>query len=327
MEFGAAFEKIEQIAEQTVALLPHAIIAILLFAAIAVAASLVKRAVRRWSAMHRRARNVGIVLGRLIQGGGILVALLVALTIMLPGFTPTKALGALGLGGIAAGFAFKDILQNFLAGILLLLTEPFRIGDQIVFGEFEGTIEEIETRATKLRTYDARLVVIPNAALFTNAVIVNTAYSERRLEYDVEIGYGDDLDRARELMLEAMRSVPDVLDDPAPDALVVALGPSGVAIRARWWIQPPRRANALDQQDRVLAAIKTSLQAHGIDLPFPTRQVLFHDQTEATDGDRRRQREGWPAGDGEVPMPRSLAPATASSSSDAEGDAHARRSA
>jgi small-conductance mechanosensitive channel len=78
---------------------------------------------------------------------------------------------------------------------------------------------------------------------------------------------------------------------------------AGVKIRIRWWIKPPRRADALAMQDQVLEKVKAALTAHGIDLPYPTHQILLHDQTEATDGDRRRQREGWPAGQGEVPAP------------------------
>jgi small-conductance mechanosensitive channel len=212
----------------------------------------------------------------------------------------------LGISGVAIGFAFRDILQNFLAGILILLTEPFEINDQIVFKNFEGTVENIQTRATTIRTYDGRRIVIPNSELFTNAVTVNTAFENRRLEYDVGIGYGDNIDQAKELMLEAVYSVDEVLKEPSPDVLVMELAESTVNIRVRWWINPPRRADALDSRDKVLTAIKKKLTANGIDLPFPTQQILFHDQTEETDGNRSRQREGWPAGNKEVPKPRSI---------------------
>jgi small-conductance mechanosensitive channel len=184
---------------------------------------------------------------------------------------------------------------------LLLVTEPFRIGDQIVVGTFEGTVEEIQTRATMMRTYDGRRIVIPNAALFTDSVIVNTAFEHRRLEYDVGIGVSDDIDQAKTLMLAAIRSVEGVLQEPAPDVLVVKLADFSVQLRARWWITPPRRADALDMQAQVLTAMKTALNAHGIDLPFPTQQILLHDQTEVTDGNRAQQREGWPLRQGEVP--------------------------
>jgi len=95
--------------------------------------------------------------------------------------------------------------------------------------------------------------------------------------------------------MQAVRGVEGVLEDPAPEVLVYEFGASSVNLRTRWWIAPPRRRDALDSRDRVLTAIKRSLLQHGIDLPFPTHQVLFHDQTEEEDGDRARQREGWPA--------------------------------
>jgi small-conductance mechanosensitive channel len=276
-------------------LIPNLIVASVVFGLFMLLAHGLRKLALRLSEERKRHRNLGIVMGRLAYGTTIILGSLVALTILFPSFSPADMLGALGIGGIVIGFAFRDITQNFLAGILLLLTEPFRIQDQIVYKAFEGTVEDIQIRATTIRTYDGRRVVIPNAELFTNAVTVNTAFDVRRLEYDIGIGYGDDIGLARELILQAMRGVTGVLADPAPDALVVQLSDSAVRIRARWWIQPPRRADALDLQDRVLQAIKETLTDHGIDLPFPTYQVLLHNQTEEADGDRMRQREGWPA--------------------------------
>ncbi|MDP3155882.1 MAG: mechanosensitive ion channel family protein [Archangium sp.] len=268
------------------------------------ARSLVKRIMRGKSTNH----SLALLLSRLTSVIMLVLGVLVTATIVLPGFTPASLISALGVSGLAIGFAFKDIFQNFLAGILLLLTEPFKLGDQIKYKDFEGTVEDIQTRATTVKTYDGRRVIIPNAELFTNAVTVNTAYDKRRLQYDVGIGYGDDIARARELILEAMRKTAGVLEHPAPDALVMDLAESSVNIRARWWIDPPRQADVLDAQDRVLEAIKNTLSENGIDLPFPTRQILFHDQTEATDGDRRKQREGWPAGPRDASSPPEVQP-------------------
>ena len=100
-----------------------------------------------------------------------------------------------------------------------------------------------------------------------------------------------------------MDEISDVLEDPAPDAIVVDLAGSSVNIRIRYWIAPPRQADVLHVQDKVLERVKAALTAAGIDLPFPTQQVLWHDQTETTDGDRAHQREGWPGGQGDVPKP------------------------
>ena len=288
-------------------LLPNIMLALIVFAVFLFAARVIKSLVKRFTRQHRQARNLGLVLGRLAQGTVLLVGLFVGLSIVLPSLKAGDLIQLLGIGSVAIGFAFRDILQNFLAGILILLTEPFQIDDQSVFKDLEGTVENIQTRATTIRTYDGRRIVIPNSELFTNSVTVNTAFENRRLEYDVGIGYGDDIEQAKRLMLEAIQSVDMVLRDPAPDVLVMELGESSLNIRARWWINPPRRADTLDARDKVITAIVQKLYVeNGIDLPYPTRQILFHDQTEETDGDRSRQREGWPAGKKEVPKPSSI---------------------
>ena len=135
---------------------------------------------------------------------------------------------------------------------------------------------------------------------------MNTAFEKRRLQYDIGIGYGDSIEEAKQIILEVFYNTPEALQDPAPEALVVDLAASTINIRARWWITPPRRADALDAQDKILTAINNRMVAAGIDLPFPTQQILFHDQTESTDGDRTQQREGWPVAQGDNPKPRKI---------------------
>lgn len=108
-------------------------------------------------------------------------------------------------------------------------------------------------------------------------------------------------------MLDIINGIDEILKEPAPDALVVDLAGSSVNIRIRYWISPPRQTDVLRVQDRVLEQVKGALTAAGIGMPFPTQQILWHDQTEATDGNRARQREGWPGGNGEAPKPAKIA--------------------
>lgn len=305
-DISALWDRIQGMINGFIVLLPNIVLALIVFAIFFAVARAIKRVVKRLTRDRHQARNLGLVLGRLAQGTILLIGLFVALSIVIPTFRAGDLIQLLGISGVAIGFAFRDILQNFLAGILILLTEPFQINDQIVFQGFEGTVENIETRATTIRTYDGRRIVIPNSELFTNSVTVNTAFESRRLEYDVGIGYGDDIDRAKKLMLEALHSVPEILKDPAPDVLLMELAESTVNIRIRWWINPSRRADDLASRDKVLSTIKKTLVENGIDLPFPTQQILFHNQTEEIDGDRSHQREGWPSGKGEVPKPRNI---------------------
>ena len=116
-------------------------------------------------------QNLVTVFKRL--GGAVIIFLgvLVALVIAVPGFSAGELIGALGIGSVAIGFAFKDIFQNLLSGILLLINEPFKVGDQIITGDYEGTVERIEIRATHIKTYDSRRVVIPNSQLYTLSLI------------------------------------------------------------------------------------------------------------------------------------------------------------
>jgi small conductance mechanosensitive channel len=303
-EISTSWYKVQSIANSFIALLPNIILALIIFIIILFIASRIKALVKRLTRNRRSARNLGLVLGRLAQGVTILVGLFIALSIIIPSLKAGDLVQLLGISGVAIGFGFRDILQNFLAGILILLTEPFQIDDQIVFKGFEGTVENIQTRATIIRTYDGRRIVIPNSELFTNSVTVNTAFDNCRLEYDIGIGYADDIYLAKQLMLDAVHSIDEILKDPAPDVLVMELAGSSVNIRVRWWIKPPRRADNLSSRDKVISAIKQKLYVeNGIDLPYPTQQILFHDQTEETDGNRSRQREGWPAGKSEVPKP------------------------
>ena len=299
-------ERLTTMGRNFVGLLPGIVLGAVVFAAFAFGARLVGGAVTRFGARLQKHRNVGVVLGRLVRWVVTLFGLLVAVTIIVPSFKASTLIETLGLASVAIGFAFRDILQNFLAGIIILWTEPFRVDDQIVYGEFEGTVEEIQTRATYIRTYDGRRVLLPNSELLTHAVTVNTAFPTRRIQHDVGIGVGDDITRAKQVILAALRELDDVLLDPAPDVLVIDLADFAVVLRVRWWIEPPRRADHLEALDVVLARIKQRLIESGIDLPYPTTQVLFHDQTEEFDGDRRRQREGWPAGSGAVPRPRGM---------------------
>ena len=310
LDLGPAFNRAQTVVNGLVAAIPSIIVALAVFGAFLLLAAFVKGVVARLTEARLQAhRNAGVAVGRLAQGLVIFVGLLIALSVALPTFRPGNVVQVLGISSVAIGFAFRDILENFLAGILLLITQPFRIGDQIVAGTHEGTVEDIQTRATFIRTYDGRRVVIPNAALFTDTVVVNTAFEHRRLEYDIGIGYGDDVDRARGVILDTVRGTEGVLAEP--DVLLMDFAASSVNLRVRWWIAPPKRADALDARDRVLTAVKHQLTEHGIDLPFPTQQILFHDQTEESDGDRRRQREGWPAGKADVPASRKTADAIA----------------
>ncbi|WP_206364221.1 mechanosensitive ion channel family protein [Sphingomonas sp. UV9] len=244
---------------------------------------------------HKGLVDLGGVLSSLVFGLIVAASVLIASVIVFPSVKPATIISSLGIGSVAIGFAFKDILQNLLAGILLLINRPYRRGDQIVVKDFEGTVEHIQSRATLIKTYDGRRVIIPNSDVYTSPVIVNTAFPTRRSQFDVGIGYGDDPEEACRIFAKAIAGVEGVEADPAPEVLPWGLADSYVTLRARWWTES-KRTNVAHIQARVILALYKAAKDAAIDLPYPTTVMLFHDQSEATDGDRTSQREGWPAG-------------------------------
>lgn len=207
----------------------------------------------------------------------IFIGFMIAMVIAVPGFTPAKLIGALGIGSVAIGFAFKDIFQNLLSGILLLISEPFRIGDQIVSGDYEGTVEDIKIRATTIKTYDGRQVVIPNSDLYTSALTVNTAYKQRRLQVAVGIGYEDDIEAAKAEILQALDKADTVSTKATPSVIATGFGGSSIDLVVRWFIEDGTQANKVASIHQVIGEIKTALDAAGVNIPFPIRTIDLSD--------------------------------------------------
>ena len=252
--------------------LPQYVLGLLVFIVSYLASKGVRGVVRGAILRYGFSEGVAMAMGRLSQWGVILLGSMAALSVALESFNAGELIQILGISSVAIGFAFKDILQNFLAGLILLFTEPFKVGDQIIADDVEGTITYIDTRATKIKTYDGRQVVIPNVDLFINKVTINTAYPIRRQAYDFGIGYGEDIDKASEIVLAVLRDLPEVLEDPAPKIRVWELGDFAVNIRALWWAAS-RRSDVSDVRSMVNQRVLEALTEEGIDMPYPTQVV------------------------------------------------------
>ena len=290
---GAARERVDSWLDGATRLLPNIVVALVVLAIFYGLALLARRLVTK-QATRRNRSNLGDVLGGFVKAAVLFVGFLLAATIVIPSLKPGDLIAGLGVSSVAIGFAFKDILQNWLAGLLILLRQPFEIHDQIEVNGHEGSVERIETRATIIKTYDGQRLVIPNSEIYTHAVLVKTAHEKRRSQYDIGIGYGDGIEEACDVIRQALASVKEVETEPSPEALPWDLGASWVTIRARWWTQS-RRADVVKVKAAVILALKNALDEARIDMPYETQVHLFHDQTEATEGERGRQREGWPA--------------------------------
>jgi small-conductance mechanosensitive channel len=270
--YKTVWEAAQHMADSFLSRLPSLLVAVIVFLLFYFASVLLSRVIRRATAEHRR--NLGVVFARLAGAAVVMLGVLVAFSIVAPSFQAGDLIKVLGIGSVAIGFAFQNILQNFLAGLLLLWAEPFRVGDQIKLDPFEGTVEDIQTRATTIKTYDGKRVVIPNAELFTHSVTVNTAFENRRWEYEFPVSASDDLAHLKSQLVETVKKVEGVLSNPTPEALLVDLGDlvSGVIkIRLTWWTKSPRQHEMMASNDRVLTAIREALRRRMIDQTRDTK--------------------------------------------------------
>lgn len=189
------------------------------------------------------------------------------------GFRPQTVATGLGLTSLALGFALKDVLSNFVSGLLILTTRPFRIGDQVVIGETEGAVERIELRATQVRTYGGRLVLVPNAEVLTSRVTNNTASPIRRLAVRLELGYDVPLREALQAGTAAAERAGGVLAEPPVSSRLRDLGPGGVVLEVRFWTDS-RRSDAVATASNVRGELVEAFRREGIALPQPELRRL-----------------------------------------------------
>lgn len=239
----------------------------------------VRAAVWAVSGLSRRARfrrNLVSVLRMLAATSLWLAGMLLAVTVVFPSVTPAKMLTTLGLGSVAIGFAFKDTFENFLAGLLILLREPFEIGDHVATDDVEGAVEDITIRDTHIRRTDGQLVVVPNGILFSNPVTVRTSRELRRTTVIVGVAYGEDVDEARSVITKAVREVDTVRDDVRDVQIFAhAFGASSIDFEVTWWTGS-RPIDIRSSRDQVIGAVKRALDDAGIEIPFPYRTLTVN---------------------------------------------------
>ncbi len=258
----------------TVALIPNVLAALLVILVTWLLARLLTRlAAPAFRRSHMR-DSLSRALVTLFRISVWLFGLLVAATILFPNLTPTKLLAGFGLGTIAIGLAFKDIFENFLSGILILVRQPMRIGDDVECEGVEGRVEEITLRDTYLRKRSGELVLVPNSFLFKNPVQVLTDRPKRRIALAVGLPYDTDLPSAEGILRQALQGLSTVDHSQRCDVFVTAFGDSSIDFLVRWWAGSTPIEEHTSRHE-VALAIKSAFDAAGIDIPFPQRTLSF----------------------------------------------------
>jgi small conductance mechanosensitive channel len=255
-----------RVAESATTVLPRALAALLVLLLFWAVAALVRWLLRLVVPLVVRDETTRNLVQQVPYYAVWVLGFLVALGAL--GFAPEAAFAGLGLTSLALGFALKDILSNFVSGLLILALRPFRIGDQIVVGDIEGDVERIELRATQIRTYDGRSVLLPNAELFTSRLTNNTAAPVRRNRVEVWFGYREDLGRGAEVLIEAATATAGVLPEPPPSVRIRELTASAIRAEVRFWTDS-RRSDYVATASLVRKHAVERLRAAGVSLPDP----------------------------------------------------------
>jgi len=249
--------------------IPNLLTALAIFIVSLYIARVISNILRR--VLQKRASHAGVthLLSQLTYWTIIIIGTITALQRF---FEVTAFLAGLGILGFTVGFALQDVMKNFAAGIILLLQQPFHIGETIGVKDYDGTVLEIDLRTTEIKTFDGRIVILPNADILANPIINYTRAERRRVELPVGIPYDADTEIARKAVLEAIESIPGIVTEPAPMVGFSTFGDSALELNTFFWIDTAR-TNPLNAKDEALTRIKSALNRMGIDLPFPIRPV------------------------------------------------------
>ncbi|MHA7818392.1 MAG: mechanosensitive ion channel family protein [Erythrobacter sp.] len=197
-----------------------------------------------------------------------LLGLLIAMIVVFPGLTVGTLVAGLGIGAVAIGFAFQDIFENFLAGVLIMVREKMRIGDVIECEDIVGKVEHITLRETHVRKLSGEVTIVPNSILFKNPVEILTDKDQRRHDVVIGVSYDTDLDAAAEVIRKAVTAVDNVDEEKGIDVFAQEFNSSSVDFLVRWWSGSTPRSGR-ESTDKVVRAIKRGLDEAGIEIPFP----------------------------------------------------------
>jgi len=189
------------------------------------------------------------------------------------GIPATSFIAIIGAAGLAIGLALKDSLSNFASGVMLVLFRPFTKGDFIDAGGITGTVDEIRLVSTTLTTPDNKLVTVPNAMIYTSAIINFSAKETRRLDLVFGVGYNDDLKVVADILTKICADHPLVLAEPEPNIFITNLGDSSVDFAVRPWVNG---ADYWGVRAELLGTAKIELEAAGCNIPYPQTDVHLH---------------------------------------------------
>ncbi|MEE4349221.1 MAG: mechanosensitive ion channel family protein [Pacificimonas sp.] len=271
---GTLVETLEGMLRGLVAALPLIAIAAIVLILVAIVARGVSKVAGKAAEKAGERRTLVDLTQTLAKVGVWIVGILLVMTIIFPSMTLGSLIAALGIGSVAIGFAFQDVFENFLAGILLMIREKMRIGDYIVAEGVEGEVMNITLRETYLRRLSNEVTVVPNSYLFKNPVEIITDAKIRRHEITAGVSYDTDADMARDLIQKTVESCELVNADKPVQVFAKEFGASSIDYTVRWWAGS-KPIDMHKSRDEVIRKVKRALDDAGVEIPFPYQTLTF----------------------------------------------------
>jgi len=269
-------EQLENHAQTFVAMVPQMVVALLLLVATWFVARFAVRIADRLVGQTQLRPSLRQLIETLVRLGVWIFGLLIAAAVVFPGFSAGGMIAGLGIGAVAIGFAFQDIFENFLAGVLIMLREKMRIGDLIEVENIRGKVEKISLRETYVRQLSNELTIVPNSMIFKNPVQILTDQEVRRDEIMVGVSYDADLDAAEAAIRKAFESeISGLHADKGVGVFAREFGGSSIDWLVQWWSESSKPRDMRDVRTQVVKAIKRELDAAGIEIPFPIVTNMF----------------------------------------------------
>jgi small conductance mechanosensitive channel len=279
MDFGKAYnlvlDKISQWLITLIYMLPNIAVAVLIVVVFYLVAKLGRKISGNILNRFSRHLSVNNLISQVIFLIIFLVGFFIALGVLELDKALTSLLAGVGLVGLILGFAFQDIAANFIAGIIISFEQPYKINDLVETNDYFGTVKEIRIRTTEIITPQGEHVIIPNKEIYTNPLINYSISGRRRIDLDIGISYGEDLERVQKITIDAVKEITHQDNSKDVEVMFKEYGDSSINFTLRFWISTTLEKDYKTAKSEAIIKIKKAYDANEILIPFPIRTIDF----------------------------------------------------
>ena len=273
--YAQLVDKLQGWLETAISMLPNLVVAILVVIVFYIVGKMLRRVVNRL--LHKVTHNKTIIdlLETVVGVAIIAIGVFIALGILNLSGAVTSLLAGAGILGLALGFAFQDIAANFISGVFLTLRHPFGKGDIIESQDHYGTVQKINLRCTIIKTPQGQIVYLPNKDVYGEDLVNYSKNHERRIDLACGVSYGDDLEKAKRVAIEAVEGLKGIDKDRDVQFIYDEFGGSSINFKIRFWVKFNNNMDYLEPRSNAIIAITKKFDENDIMIPFPIRTLDF----------------------------------------------------